>query len=595
MREEKSANLMYHSLVRFLKSASLAFLILTAGVLVVYAADGSGSNSVNPTTASVASTGNTLTFTFTAAESMDGGELSMTVPSTWSAPQGTTGVAGYTTVATAGMIGSVLDSAESASGWSGDACTNGLTADGTTKFEGSFSIKCANGDEAGTDAFFKTISASNWSAYTTVSFWVRTSVDVPTNRLYFGHAETATYGGANDVTVGALTANTWTHITHTLAGAVGARDAVQSFGFVFRNSATAFDNVDIYIDDFIIGPGAPTFPGGGDVRARLLQLSGGQTVTVAYGAGGGASGATAPPTDETSTFTTKTRSSGAGTLTSIASSPMVTVGTGGSGPGPEPEPSPPSSGGAGGSEPPPLNTSVRFSGLAYPGATIEVFEKALKDDRYSLSPTGTISMTEGGAFDVWESGMIGGEYVYALLLKDIDGRSTHLFFDVNLLLQNHFSKQDIFAPPTVTIENQLLSRAEDLRLIGYAAVNTAIEAEIDGILQKGEAPYSDKRGFYTMTIPSGWLSVGTHYVRVRQTDLNGKKSYFSAVHAFKKYLLVAPRADFDGSGKVDISDWSIFLFRWSSEDADLRTTIDLDDNGTVDIFDLSIFLKAIQL
>lgn len=587
---------MHHPLVRFLKSASLATLVLAAGVLVVYAADGSGTNSVNPTTASVASTGNTLTFTFTATEAMDGGEVAMTVPSTWSSPQGTSGVAGYTTFATAGMIGSVLDNAESTTGWSaGDACTNGLTADGATKFEGSFSIRCANGDEAGTDAFFKTISASNWSSYTTVSFWVRTSVDVPTNRLYFGHAETATYAGANDFTVGALTANTWTRITHTLQGAIGARDAVQSFGFVYRNSATAFDGVDIYIDDFLIGPGVSTFPGGGDVRARLLQLSSGQTVTVAYGAGGGTSGATAPSTDETSVFTTKTRTSGAGTLTSIASSPMVTVGTGGSGP-PEPEPAPAPSGGSGNAgEPPPLNTSVRFSGRAYPGSTIEVLKKALKDDRYSLNPAETVSMTDGGDFDVQESGMIAGEYVYALSITDIDGRNMHLFFDVNLLLQSHYSTQDILVPPTATIENQLLSRAEDLRLIGYAAANTAIEAEIDGILSKGEAPYSDKRGFYTITIPSGWLSVGTHYVRVRQVDLNGKKSDFSAAQAFKKYLLVAPRADFDGSGKVDISDWSIFLFRWNSEEPGLRTTVDLDDNGTIDIFDLSIFLRAIQL
>jgi hypothetical protein len=207
----------------------------------------------------------------------------------------------------------------------------------------------------------------------------------------------------------------------------------------------------------------------------------------------------------------------------------------------------------------------------------------------------TVSMTGEGYFEVHESGMIAGEYVYALWIKDIDGRSTRLFFDVNLLLQNHFSTQDILVPPTATIENQLLSRTEDLRLTGYAAANTAIEAEIDGILQKGEAPYSDKRGLYTMTIPSGWLSVGTHYVRVRQTDLDGKKSDFSATQAFRKYLLVAPRADFDESGKVDISDWSIFLFRWSSEDAGLRMSVDLDDNGTIDIFDLSIFLKAIQL
>jgi len=41
------------------------------------AADGSGINTVDPNTATAGSTGNTFTFTFTAAETMDSGELSI--------------------------------------------------------------------------------------------------------------------------------------------------------------------------------------------------------------------------------------------------------------------------------------------------------------------------------------------------------------------------------------------------------------------------------------------------------------------------------------------------------------------------------------
>ncbi len=92
---------------------SLAALI-TVGLLIFFntavAADGSGTNTVSPTSAIASSVGNTLTFTFTAAEKMDSGEIAVTVPGGWSAPQGTSGVAGYTTVSSAaGTVARVED------------------------------------------------------------------------------------------------------------------------------------------------------------------------------------------------------------------------------------------------------------------------------------------------------------------------------------------------------------------------------------------------------------------------------------------------------------------------------------------------------
>ncbi|MFA5936126.1 MAG: peptidoglycan-binding protein [Patescibacteria group bacterium] len=296
-------------------------------VPVAHAADGSGTNTVSPISVTAGSATAALTFTFTATELMNSGEVALTVPAGWSAPQGITGTAGYTTASsTSGMIGTVLDAADSTSNWSaGTACTNGLTTDGTTKFEGNFSIKCANGDAAGTDKFYKTISSSNWSSYTTVSFWIRTNADIAANRLFFGHDESSTFSSPNDTAVPALTANTWTYVTHTLSGSTSARDAVQSFGFIYKNSATAFDNVDIYIDDLLIGPGLPTFPGSGVISTRLMQLTSPQTVIINYGSGGGASSAAAPASTEISTFTTQTRTSSAGTATTILSSPTVLV------------------------------------------------------------------------------------------------------------------------------------------------------------------------------------------------------------------------------------------------------------------------------
>ncbi|HTM69074.1 MAG TPA: hypothetical protein VL426_07340, partial [Candidatus Binatia bacterium] len=72
-----------------------AFLWTFIGVLsapVVHAADGSGTVSVSPSSVNAGSVGNTLTFTFTAAETMDSGSVRINVPSGWSLPQGVNGV-----------------------------------------------------------------------------------------------------------------------------------------------------------------------------------------------------------------------------------------------------------------------------------------------------------------------------------------------------------------------------------------------------------------------------------------------------------------------------------------------------------------------
>jgi hypothetical protein len=118
--------------------------------------------------------------------------------------------------------------------------------------------------------------------------------------------------------------------------------------------------------------------------------------------------------------------------------------------------------------------------------------------------------------------------------------------------------------------------------------------EIDGATQKGTVS-ADKNGYYTFSASVGSLAIGAHYARVRQTDKDGKKSEWSQTKSFKKSLLLTLEADFNNDGKVNITDWSIFLFRWVSPDQTLRSSADIDGNGKVDIFDLSIFLKTMQI
>jgi len=96
-------------------------------------------------------------------------------------------------------------------------------------------------------------------------------------------------------------------------------------------------------------------------------------------------------------------------------------------------------------------------------------------------------------------------------------------------------------------------------------------------------------------MPTGALDFGQHRVRAKQINLDGgRESDYSTERAFIVSKLTVVKADFSGDGKIDITDWSIFLARWSSKNSLVRAGIDLNDDGKVDISDFSIFIKTIR-
>ncbi len=305
-----------------------AFVVLAGLALGLpssaFAADGSGTNTVLPASVTASSTGNTLNFTFTASEGMSSGGYTVVVPSGWSTPTSVAGTAGYTTVSSgAGLVANSLDRADSVVGWSaGSACSGSFSASSTVKVEGTSSIACVNGSESDGDKFYKNVAAQNWSTYTSVGFWVRSSVAVSANRLQFSYDNSANLTSPiASLNVPALLANTWTYVSLTLTG---TRTSVASFGFIQAHSNN-FDHMNLFVDDLLIGPGVPRFPGGNTVAVDLLNLASGQTVVLSYGSGGGSSGVVAPTTGRVSIFTTQSRTNDGGTYTAIVSSPTVTV------------------------------------------------------------------------------------------------------------------------------------------------------------------------------------------------------------------------------------------------------------------------------
>jgi len=148
--------------------------------------------------------------------------------------------------------------------------------------------------------------------------------------------------------------------------------------------------------------------------------------------------------------------------------------------------------------------------------------------------------------------------------------------------------------PTVSFKKSALFKGDVLKVHGYAGPGHMIELLLDGL--KHEGIKADTSGYWSSDMDITYLPYGEHNVRVRQISPDGGTiSSFSPTRIFKILQLIITEADLNGDGVVNIRDWSIFLFRWGSEDMSLRIKNDLNNDGEINVFDFSIFLQSIKI
>ena len=276
--------------------------------LTVSAASASGSASVSPTSVAAASSGNTLTFGYTApAGGTSGGVVQLTVPSGWSPPQmkasaspgyvsasGGSGadrvsvngdavqVSGVTLAADQTLNIRYSDAAAPGSGGSGTfAMEEALTAAGTlTALSASATVTIATVPTAGNGSGTMNVSPSTVPASSTG------------NDLTFAY--TAASGGTADGTVAVAVPPGWT----------APQFSPSVTGYVYASGGSGPDNVTV---------------NNGTIDVSGVTLATGQSLTLVY------SDATAQSTAGTAIFTAKEASTTSGMPTALGTSPNVDV------------------------------------------------------------------------------------------------------------------------------------------------------------------------------------------------------------------------------------------------------------------------------
>ena len=234
---------------------------------------------------------------------------------------------------------------------------------------------------------------------------------------------------------------------------------------------------------------------------------------------------------------------------------------------------------------------IVFSGRAFPGGKVTVMTQGLPEN-FPLRQSA--DLPPDGGFYVEYIGVppFTGVSSYALLIEDKDGRATQTKLyapniDQSLVVLN------IFAPPTVGLSQSVVAKGRTLEISGYGTPGSYIRSELDGAAFGGDV-YVDGSGAYKITVDTNKLSYGDHKFRAIQIDTSGIVSDFSVLKHFTVSLASGLQADLNKDGKIDITDFSIFLVRWASKVMDMKKTVDFDGDGKLAISDFSIFLMAIK-
>ena len=238
---------------------------------------------------------------------------------------------------------------------------------------------------------------------------------------------------------------------------------------------------------------------------------------------------------------------------------------------------------------------ILVTGQAFPAARMELLQRSEQAEDFKVVPLKDTTITPEGAFTAQYLGLVGGDYFVGLRFTDPAGRTTGLLsfaIDFTKNFDDQFVIEDIFVPPTVGFKRTIITRDQDVEIEGYAASGSTVELKLGGNVI-GETT-ADSSGKWSFTHDARNLLLGRHQVSARQIHETHGTSSLAFPKSFTISNLLNPDADFNGDGKINITDWSQFLFRWGSLVESIRNRVDLDKNGIVNIFDLSIFLRAFQ-
>ncbi len=241
--------------------------------------------------------------------------------------------------------------------------------------------------------------------------------------------------------------------------------------------------------------------------------------------------------------------------------------------------------------PPPGAPGVVLTGWAYPLS--EVF--ILKDG----TEEGIALANVAAEFGAFLADLTQGIYTFGVWSQDSEGRrsitySTTFWIDAG----TQTTVSDIFLPPTIELSRNSVSAGEIIEVVGQSVPGDTVEiwfypqkegelAETEIIKKTG---ITSDVGKWSVFINTGNLANGTYRVKARASLEPVGDSEFSQIlncaigSALGEGL--CPGGDLNKDGRVNLTDFSILLYYWGTDNA----CADQNQDGIVNLTDFSIMM-----
>lgn len=242
---------------------------------------------------------------------------------------------------------------------------------------------------------------------------------------------------------------------------------------------------------------------------------------------------------------------------------------------------PPSGGGGGGVSIP--NTSVRFSGRAYPNATVYLLKNGKLQTSVVADNTAYFSITLPEKYD--------SDILYTLYAKDLNGNKS-LFLNFPLHIQTGYLTylDGILFAPTVSTDKSDSLVGDYLTVYGNAIPRGKMQITVVGIAKKTFTLNAKNDGSYKTVIPLGDLPKGEYVVYINyenDTRISRLVSLvIGEVNIFKGPEGDELPGDCNVDGIINLTDFSVLAFWYGKNNP--PKCVDTNNDNIINLTDFSI-------
>lgn len=245
--------------------------------------------------------------------------------------------------------------------------------------------------------------------------------------------------------------------------------------------------------------------------------------------------------------------------------------------------------------PPPDTPGVIFEGWTSPGAYVNIMQDG--------SNLGYAVAGATGKFGAFLEDLDQGVYTFGLYTKD-SGSTISSTYSTTFWIDDgtQTTVTDIVMPPTISVTNTEVNAGENIEVWGQAVPEKEVEiwlypkisGEIneDSITKLNITTGSDGR--WIINVGTNQISDGIYMIKaIVKYDENNVSEDSRLIEVkvgeaveIEETVNICAGADLNQDGKVNITDFSILLYHWGSD----NDCADQNDDGTVNITDFSIMM-----